>query len=102
MFNTAALAPLSCTYTPDKHFVFYDATVVGGWQVPGEPYTTAPGSEFLWWRARMLGGRTNHWGRFSLRFSEHDFKAYSRDGLGADWPMEYSDLAPWYLSLIHI
>ncbi len=31
----------------------------GGWDIEGEPYTVAPGSRFLWWRARMLGGR-NH------------------------------------------
>jgi len=96
MFNTNYDAPLRGAGTPDKHFGFYDATVDGGWQVPGEPYTTAPGTDFLWWRARMLGGRTNHWGRYSLRFSHHDFKAFSRDGHGADWPMEYADLAPWY------
>ncbi len=96
MFNTNAQAPLRGVSTPDKNFGFYDATVDGGWQVPGEPYTTGDDSEFLWWRARMLGGRTNHWGRFSLRFSHHDFKAYSRDGFGADWPIDYEDLAPWY------
>ena len=96
MFNTNAQAPLRGAGTPDKNFGFYDATVDGGWQVPGEPYTTDENSDFLWWRSRMLGGRTNHWGRFSLRFSHHDFKAASRDGLGADWPIEYDDLAPWY------
>jgi choline dehydrogenase-like flavoprotein len=96
MFNTSDQAPLRGVSTPDKNFGYYDATVDGGWQVPGEPYTTGEGSEFLWWRARMLGGRTNHWGRLSLRFSRHDFKAASRDGLGADWPMSYEDLAPWY------
>ncbi len=96
MFNTNGEAPLRGARTPDKNFGFYDATVDGGWQVPGEPYTLAPTTEFLWWRARMLGGRTNHWGRLSLRFSHHDFKAASRDGLGVDWPMEYDDLAPWY------
>ena len=96
MFQTAAQAPLRGVGTPDKAFGFYDATVDGGWQVPGEPYTTGPDSEFLWWRARMLGGRTNHWGRYSLRFSHHDFKGFSRDGLGADWPFEYDELAPWY------
>ncbi|MFT7652450.1 MAG: choline dehydrogenase-like flavoprotein [Candidatus Azotimanducaceae bacterium] len=96
MFNTAAQAPLRGVGTPDKDFGFYDATVDGGWEVPGEPYTTAEGTEFLWWRARMLGGRTNHWGRYSLRFSHHDFKAHSRDGFGADWPIEYADLADWY------
>src|SRR4051812_18313710 len=56
-------APLLGASTPDKHFGFYDATVNGGWMVPGEPYTVAPGSTFRWWRSRMLGGRTNHWGR---------------------------------------
>ena len=96
MFNTAAEAPLRGVRTEDKHFGFYDATVDGGWQVPGEPYTTGEGTDFIWWRARMLGGRTNHWGRYSLRFSPHDFKAYSRDGYAADWPMDYADLAPWY------
>ncbi len=96
MFQTSSQAPLRGAPTPDKPFGFYDATVDGGWTVPGEPYSVAEGSEFLWWRARMLGGRTNHWGRFSLRFSHHDFKAASRDGHGADWPMEYDDLAPWY------
>ncbi|MEH6582359.1 MAG: GMC family oxidoreductase [Halioglobus sp.] len=96
MFKEAHEAPLMGAPTPDKNFGFYDATVDGGWEVPGEPYTTGEGSEFKWWRARMLGGRTNHWGRYSLRFSEHDFKGYSRDGLGADWPFEYADIAPWY------
>jgi len=96
MFNTPQQAPLMGAPTPDKDFGYYDATVDGGWSVPGEPFTMAEGTEFKWWRARMLGGRTNHWGRYSLRFSEHDFKGYSRDGLGADWPFEYSDIAPWY------
>ena len=96
MFHSNADAPLMGAGNKDKDFGFYDATVDGGWTVPDEPYTTAEGTEFLWWRARMLGGRTNHWGRYSLRFSEHDFKGKSRDGLGADWPFEYSELAPWY------
>ncbi len=42
---------------------YFDATLSGGWEVPGEPYTNAPGSSWMWWRARMLGGRTNHYGR---------------------------------------
>lgn len=96
MFKRNGDAPLMGAATPDKDFGFYDATIDGGWQVPDEPYTAAENSEFMWWRARMLGGRTNHWGRYSLRFSEHDFKGKSRDGLGADWPFEYADIAPWY------
>ncbi len=96
MFKTKGEAPLMGASTVDKDFGFYDATVDGGWTVPDEPYTTGDNTEFLWWRARMLGGRTNHWGRLSLRFSQHDFKGKSRDGLGADWPFDYPDLAPWY------
>jgi len=97
MFNIPAQAPLRGVSTPDKPFGFYDATVDGGWEVPNEPYTMAEGSEpFTWWRPRMLGGRTNHWGRISLRFGPLDFKPKSRDGLGYDWPITYDDLAPWY------
>ncbi|WP_448213573.1 GMC family oxidoreductase [Colwellia sp. MEBiC06753] len=96
MFKRNGEAPLMGAGNKDKNFGFYDATVDGGWQVPNEPYTTGKDSTFYWWRARMLGGRTNHWGRYSLRFSEHDFKGKSRDGLGADWPFEYEDIAPWY------
>jgi choline dehydrogenase-like flavoprotein len=96
MFHLPKDAPLRGGGTREKPFGFYDATVDGGWEVPGEPYTTAPGSEFRWWRARMLGGRTNHWGRISLRMGPYDFKPKTRDGLGADWPIDYDDLAPYY------
>jgi choline dehydrogenase-like flavoprotein len=73
--------------------------VDGGWQVPGEPFTNASADvtrQFTWWRARMLGGRTNHWGRIALRNVPYDFKPYSRDGLGFDWPIGYDDVAPYY------
>ena len=96
MFETPEDAPLRASSTPDKPFGYFDATVDGGWQVPGEPYSSADDTDFLWWRSRMLGGRTNHWGRISLRMGEYDFKPYSRDGLGADWPMTYADMAPYY------
>ena len=44
----------------------------------------------------MLGGRTNAWGRISLRNGPYDFKPYSRDGNGFDWPITYEELAPYY------
>src|SRR5215217_6016814 len=68
----------------------------GGWEIDGEPYTRAPGTRFDWWRGRMLGGRTNHWGRISLRFGPDDFKGRTKDGLGDDWPISYEDVAPYY------
>ncbi|MEO6316138.1 MAG: GMC family oxidoreductase [Chitinophagaceae bacterium] len=67
-----------------------------GWQIDGEPYTKAAGTEWDWWRARMIGGRTNHWGRISLRFGPKDFKRRSIDGLGDDWPIGYEDIKPFY------
>ena len=44
----------------------------------------------------MLGGRTNHWGRISLRFGPDDFRRKSLDGLGDDWPITYEDMKPFY------
>ena len=60
-----------------------------------EPYTTAEGKPFSWQgRTRVVGGRTNVWGRQSYRMGDLDFKAASRDGFGEDWPLSYADLAP--------
>jgi choline dehydrogenase-like flavoprotein len=113
MFQTNADAPLRGAATKDKPFGFFDATVGGGWTVPGEPYRVqrtgdpawtdaedwqakVTNQNFMWWRPRMLGGRTNHWGRISLRMGPYDFKPKQRDGLGLDWPFEYKDIEPWY------
>ncbi|MBV9885822.1 MAG: GMC family oxidoreductase, partial [Acidobacteria bacterium] len=68
----------------------------GAWDIEGEPYTSAPGSDFRWFRSRIVGGRTNHWGRIALRFAPIDFRSYTRDGLGSDWPISYDDIAPYY------
>ncbi|MGH9534045.1 MAG: GMC oxidoreductase [Terriglobales bacterium] len=62
-----------------------------------EPYTTDTDMPFSWQgRVRMVGGRTNCWGRVSLRLSHYDLKAASYDGYGVDWPLDYPDLAPYY------
>ncbi|RBL93555.1 GMC family oxidoreductase [Chitinophaga flava] len=78
-----------------RPFGDFDAAY-GGWEIAGEPYTRKNGTQFDWFRSRMLGGRTNHWGRISLRFGERDFKHKSYDGLGDDWPISYQDVAPYY------
>lgn len=78
-----------------RPFGDFDAAY-GGWEINGEPYTKKDGTEFDWFRSRMLGGRTNHWGRISLRFGPRDFKHKSYDGLGDDWPIGYDDVAPFY------
>ena len=68
----------------------------GGWDIEGEPYSAKPGTEFHWFRSRMLGGRTNHWGRISLRFGPDDFRRGSLTGVGDDWPIGYDDIKPFY------
>jgi choline dehydrogenase-like flavoprotein len=82
-------------YFGRKNWGFWSAPNCS-WDIEGEPYTVAPGSQFQWHRSRILGGRTNHYGRISLRFSDYDFKPYSFDGLGTDWPVSYGDIAPYY------
>ena len=81
--------------TKFRPFGDFDASY-WGWEIDGEPYTKAEGTDWLWWRARMLGGRTNHWGRISLRFGPRDFKRKSIDGLGDDWPITYEEIKPYY------
>lgn len=81
--------------TSFRPFGDFDAAY-GGWEIEGEPYTQKNGTQFDWFRSRMLGGRTNHWGRISLRFGPNDFKHKSIDGLGEDWPISYDDVAPYY------
>ncbi|MCP9236054.1 GMC oxidoreductase [Lewinella sp. JB7] len=68
----------------------------GGWELPNEPYSTVGDTRFEWFRSRMLGGRTNHWGRISLRFGPDDFHRKDIDGLGANWPISYEEIKPYY------
>lgn len=77
----------------NRYFGDFDAAY-GGWSLEGEPYTTKDNTSFDWFRSRMLGGRTNHWGRISLRMGPEDFKP--TDGLTADWPINYADIKPFY------
>jgi len=78
-----------------RAFGDYDAAY-GGWEIDEEPYTRKNGTRFDWFRSRMLGGRTNHWGRISLRFGPLDFKRKDVDGLGDNWPIGYEDVRPYY------
>jgi len=45
---------------------------------------------------RGVGGGTTHFTGVSLRFHESDFVVRSRDSVADDWPIRYSDLAPYY------
>ena len=65
------------------------------WMVD-EKQNPTTGTQYAWVRARVLGGKTNLWGRVALRMSDYDFKAASRDGFGDDWPISYADISPYY------
>ena len=58
------------------------------------PYTEV--KRFDWYRGYHVGGRSLMWGRCSFRWSDFDFEANEKEGLGTNWPIRYADLAPWY------
>ena len=76
-----------------RAFGDFDAAY-GGWTLEGEPYTQKDDSNFAWFRSRMLGGKTNHWGRISLRMGPLDFQC--KDGITDNWPITYDDVKPYY------
>src|SRR5207249_2898086 len=60
------------------------------------PYTFDSDKPFHWIRGRQVGGKSIMWGRQVYRWSDLDVEANARDGFGVDWPIRYSDIAPWY------
>jgi len=66
---------------------------VDEWQ---NPYSTPEGQPFLWTRGRQVGGKSLTWGGITLRLSDAEFEAASRDGHGRSWPIRHADLAPFY------
>ena len=51
---------------------------------------------FDWYRGYQAGGRSLTWGRQSYRWSDYDFEGNAKEGVAVDWPIRYSDIAPWY------
>lgn len=69
----------------NKHFYINDSQ---------NPYEEI--KRFDWIRGDVFGGRSLLWSRACYRWSDLDFEANLKDGHGVDWPIRYSDLAPWY------
>ena len=61
-----------------------------------QPYLTPDDKPFELIRVWGHGGKTNVWGRVSLRYSDLDFKGPATDGWEIPWPIEYKDVAPYY------
>jgi len=51
---------------------------------------------FDWIRGHHVGGRSIMWGRHCYRWSDLDFEANAKEGIGVDWPIRYRDIEPWY------
>ena len=78
---------LTSFYSPEKAFLFVNDSE--------HPYES-PQDFYLWLRGKQVGGRFLAWGRVALRMSDYTFKFKSHEGAGLDWPIGYSDIAPYY------
>ena len=99
MFQRDSDAPLRAIGTPDKNWGYFDNGVCGT-TIAGQPYTSKDGLKdsrgFSWYRAQVLGGRTNHYARHSPRMGPYDFIQGDLDGLSPNWPVTYDEMAPYY------
>ena len=59
-------------------------------------YSYEQAQPFNWFRGYQVGGRSLLWARHVFRFSDLDFEANLKEGVGIDWPIRYADIAPWY------
>ncbi len=86
-------------FTPGDRRIWLD-NLVGAYNIY-EPFIDDPRAENERFGLRgsrlfMKGGTTNHWGGLTPRFKPEDFELKSRTGFGADWPINYDDMAPYY------
>lgn len=61
-----------------------------------QPYMVPLGKDFELVRVWGRGGKTNIWGRVSLRYSDLDFQGPALDGWEIPWPIRYADVSPYY------
>ena len=88
---------VSARQSVQSHSVSFDEWSHVFWTDDADnPYTTPADRPFHWFRARQVGGKSIIWGRQVYRWSDLDFEANLRDGIAVDWPIRYSDIAPWY------
>ena len=97
MFQHDSEAPLRAIGTPDKNWGYFDNGICGT-EIAGQPYTSdsSESGDFVWYRAQVVGGRTNHYARHSPRMGPYDFIQGDLDGLSPNWPMTYAEMKPYY------
>ena len=83
-------------FAPYKKLASYAGnSFTRNWVVDEKEHPTT-GTPYSWVRARVLGGKTNFWGRVAIRYGPLQFKAASLDGFDIDWPFGYEELKPYY------
>ena len=66
------------------------------WINKDDEYGYDEDQRFDWIRGHHVGGRSIMWGKHCYRWSDIDFEANKKEGIGIDWPIRYKDIAPWY------
>jgi choline dehydrogenase-like flavoprotein len=70
-----------------NHLYWTDPRVIGG----DDPVALGANNS-----GRGVGGSMVHFAGYAPRFHPSDFHTYTTDGVGADWPIGYDDLKPYY------
>ncbi len=83
--------PVQCT-----NYAFNESTMHFYVNDKENPFTHPEQKPFRWIRGYQVGGKSLLWGRETYRFSDLDFEANLKEGVGTDWPIRYKDIAPWY------
>ncbi|GAB4035025.1 GMC oxidoreductase [Spirosoma jeollabukense] len=91
--EVSRLGELSAKYPQTPEDV---AKSVSPYWMPGMDTSYRQDKPFRWLRPNIVGGKSIMWGRQSYRFSDIDFEANAKEGIGVDWPIRYKDIAPWY------
>jgi choline dehydrogenase-like flavoprotein len=72
----------------DSHHIYWtEPRVIGG----TDPVPLGANNS-----GRGVGGSTVHYAGYTPRFHPSDFHTYSLDGVGADWPIRYEEVRPYY------
>ncbi|HEV8442841.1 MAG TPA: GMC family oxidoreductase [Steroidobacteraceae bacterium] len=73
----------------------YDQSTKGMF-VDDNKYHYEQAQPFNWYRGYHTGGRSLMWSRHVFRYSDLDFEANLKEGVGIDWPIRYAEISPWY------
>jgi choline dehydrogenase-like flavoprotein len=83
-------------YEKQNRLVWWVKQANKAWINKDDEYPYQEDERFDWIRGHHTGGRSLMWGRHCYRWSDIDFDANKKEGVGIDWPIRYADLESWY------